>query len=434
MDGLYMLLLGCLVFFSFGAALERTSSFAMGDFKAVYYGARCLIQHHDPYQESEFLSVYLSEGGAFPSNPILSRSLRQAIPVCINLPTALFAVTPLAILPSGLAEVLWMFLTAGSFILASILMWSLGARYAPRISGGLVFLLLANSELLLFVGNTAGVAVSLCVVAAWCFLEERFVPAGILLLAISLALKPHDAGLVWLYFLLAGGVYRKRALQTLAVAAALILPAVLWVSHVAPHWMQELQSNLLATSAHGGLNDPGPASMGSHGIGMVICLQAVISVFWDNARIYNPASYLVCGAMLLVWLRVTLRSRFSLARAWFALAAIAPLTMLPVYHRSYDARLLLLTVPACVMLWAEGGVVRWLALLVNTAGILLTGDIAWAIFYGLIGKLHLSNSGLSGQILTVVQVFPAPLILLAMAVFYLWIYAHRAPAKSQPGI
>ena len=38
-------------------------------------------------------------------------------------------------------------------------------------------------------------------------------------LAISLMLKPHDAGLVWLYFLLAGGIYRKRALQALVADA-----------------------------------------------------------------------------------------------------------------------------------------------------------------------------------------------------------------------
>ena len=51
--------------------------------------------------------------------------------------------------------------------------------------------------------------------------------AGILCMAVSLAIKPHDSGLVWFYFLLAGGVYRKRALQTLAVTVLLALPAIL---------------------------------------------------------------------------------------------------------------------------------------------------------------------------------------------------------------
>ena len=274
--------------------------------------------------------------------------------------------------------------------------------------------------------------------AVWCFLRERFVPAGILCLAVSLAIKPHDTGLVWLYFLLAGGVYRKRALQTLLAAVAISLPGVLWVWQVAPHWMRELHSNILAFSVHGGINDPGLASTGGHGLDMLISLQTAISVFRDDPRIYNPASYLICAPLLLLWAFVTLRSRPSLARAWLALAAIAALSMLPVYHRQVDAKLLLLTVPACAMLWAEGGLIGWFALLVNTAGFVLTGDIPWAILLGFINNSHLPATGLSGQILMAVQVFPAPLILLVMVIFYLWVYVRRcsahapSPAAAEP--
>jgi hypothetical protein len=88
--------------------------------------------------------------------------------------------------------------------------------------------------------------VSLSAVAVWCFLRERFVLAGILCLAVALAVKPQDSGLVWLYFLRAGGVYRKRALQTLLATAVLSLPGVLWVWHASPHWFAEWQSNVAA--------------------------------------------------------------------------------------------------------------------------------------------------------------------------------------------
>jgi hypothetical protein len=313
-------------------------------------------------------------------------------------------------------------------------MWNAGANYAPIVSGLLIGFLLANSEALIVLGNAAGIAVSLCVVAVWSFLHKRFIPAGILFLAFSLAIKPQDAGLVWLYFLLAGGDYRRRALQTLAAAVAMALPAILWVWHVAPHWMQEWRSNILAFSAHGGMNDPGPASSGGHGLGMLVNLQAPISVFRDDPRVYNLAGYLLCAPLLLVWVFVTLRSRSSHGRAWLAIAAIATLSMLPVYHHLYDAKLLLLTVPACAMLWAEGGLIGWLALLVNSAGFVLTGDLPWAILFGLINNLHPPLTPLTGQMLIAVQVFPAPLILLVMGVFYLWVYMrnYSAPASPQP--
>ena len=423
--GLLWLLLSSGIFTAWGSFIARTSPGGMADFKAVYYGARCLIQHSDPYKEAEFLRVYRAEGGELPSDPAMALMFLRGVPVCINLPSALFIVAPFSILAWGPAHMLWMVLVAGGLTLAAFLMWNLAGSYSPGVSLFLICIVLVNSEILFALGDTAGIAVSLCVVAVWCFLKERCVPAGVLCLAISLAVKPHDAGLVWLFFLLAGGVYRKRALQTLALAVVLGLPAIMWVSHVSPNWMQELHSNLLVTSAHGDLNDPGPASINFRNPNMIIDLQSVISIFRDDPRIYNPASYLVSGALLLVWSVRTLRSRFSPASASFALAAIAALAMLPVYHRQYDAKLLLLTVPACAMLWIEGGPIRWIALLLNTAGVVLTADIPSASLILLTDHLQVGTSGIFGKILTVALMRPAPIILLAMGIFYLWVYVRR---------
>ncbi|MGB9408118.1 MAG: glycosyltransferase family 87 protein [Terracidiphilus sp.] len=420
-DGLYLLLIGCVVLILLGAALENGFPSPMVDFRGLYYPAKCLIEHHDPYIGSEVRRIYQAEGVGSPldNEKVVQIATSDPYP-----PTAFALTVPFALLPWGPAHLLWIALTIGSLVLASFLTWSLAEKSAPVLSGVLIGFLLANSELLIITGNMAGIAISLCVVAVWCFLRERFVPAGILCLAISLAIKPHDAGLVWLYFLLVGGVYRKRALQTLLAVVVLGLPVVLWVWQVSPHWLAEMQSNILAYSARGAINDPGPASSGAHGLGMLVSLQAVIGILWDDPRIYNTVSYLVCAPLLLVWGGVTLRSQPSPKRAWLALAAIASLTMLPVYHRQMDTKLLLLTVPACAMLWAQGDRIGRLALLVTTAGFVLTGDIPWAIFLGLIGKLHLPATALTGQMLMAVQVFPVPLILLVMGVFYLWVYAR----------
>ena len=163
---------------------------------------------------------------------------------------------------------------------------------------------------------------------------------------------------------------------------------------------------------------------------MVISLQALLSVFRDDPHFYNLGSDLICAPIGLIWGFITLRSRPTATRAWLALASIAALSMLPVYHRQYDSKLLLLTVPACVMLWAEGGLIGWLAMLINTAAFVLTGDLTWAILLGLINRLHLSGGGTGGTILTVLQTFPAPLILLVTGVFYLWVYARRSGKHS----
>jgi hypothetical protein len=99
--------------------------------------------------------------------------------------------------------------------------------------------------------------------------------------------------------------------------------------------------------------------------------------------------------------------------------------MLPVYHRQLDAKLLLLTVPACAMLWAEGGRIGRLAFLVNLAGFVLIGDFSWVAFIAITSALHLPATGLVGRMVMIVNVFSIPLILLLMGVFYLWVYVSR---------
>jgi hypothetical protein len=394
------------------------------DFRAVYYGTRCLIEHHNPYNVSQLESVYRADGGERPSESV---SAHQAVVLYVNVPTTFLVVAPFAMLPWGPAHVLWVVLTAGVFLLAAILMWGLGARYAPDVSLFLTCILLVNCESIFCAGNTAGIAVGLCVIAVWCFFRERFVLAGVLCLALSLAIKPHDAGLVWLYFLLAGMPYRKRALQTLFITAVLGLSAFLWVSHVAPHWIDDWQTNLSTISAPGGINEPGPSALTSRGGAPVIDLQAAISMIRDDPRIYNPAGYLFCGVLLLAWAVRTLRSKFSSAKAWIALAAVVPLTMLVTYHRQWDAKLLMLTIPACALLWAKGGRIAWIALLVNSMGLVLTGDIPLAVLSILFNKLHVETAGFLGQMLTLLMLRPASLILLVMSVFYLWVYLRLVP-------
>ena len=103
--------------------------------------------------------------------------------------------------------------------------------------------------------------------------------------------------------------------------------------------------------------------------------------------------------------------------------------MVPVYHRVYDARLLILTIPACVMLWKDGGRLAWVGLLLTSAGFFLTGAVPWAVFLRLIGHLRTSTA-FGGEILLAAKVVPVPLILLAIGIFYLWVYLRRAPREE----
>lgn len=415
MDGLYLVLLGSAIFVLLGGALEYGAPHPVSDFRFVYNGVRCLLQNADPYQRSEFLRVLAKDGGNLGVGDLRSQYLEMS--QYMYLPTSVI-ILPLALLGWGTALTLWSTLIAGSMILASFLVWSCGAEYAPVLSGALAFVILAGGQVLLLTGNPAGVVVGLSVIAVWCFVCQRFVYLGILCLAVGLMLKPHDAGMIWLYFLLAGRAHRKRALQTLGVTAALSALSVLWVTSVAPHWLAELHSNLTMLAARGHLNDPGPTSMAGHGIALIIDLQSVISVFWDEPGVYNFVSYFVCGGLILLWIITTLRRPPTLARTWLAVASVVPLSTLIVYHRLGDAKLLLLTIPACALIWSLGGWRGRFAVVLTGLGVLLTGELQWVGYLAILR--HCANFPAWLQISA--QVFPVPLILLSVSSFYLLIY------------
>ncbi len=436
MAGLLLMLAGSVIFVLWGTALSHAKPLGGLDFRALYEGAGCLLHHCDPYNADEVRDYYISTGDArlYPPWALYTLALLN------YLPTIYPFIAPFALLPWAAAQQVWTVLTAVGFLLAAYAMWKLTDGDAPILAGCLIGLLLANSEITLSGGNAAGFVVSLCVLAVWCILKERFALGGVLCLAASLAMKPHDAGLVWLYFVLVGGSYRKRAWQTLAVNVVLGVAALVWISEVAPHWFPELRSTMAIYSTHGGANDPGITGSPNSSFrnfsmavypGMVCDLQTIVAVFCDNPKFYNPFTYAFCAPIFIVWVVATLRSRFTQERAYLALAAIVPFTILVTYHRTTDTRLLLLTVPACVLLWSKGGRLGKLALVVNGLGILVAGDISLIVLGIIAGRPNWASAGLFKKIALIGLTRPVPIVLLAMGFFYLCVYVRSAWVRDE---
>lgn len=419
-DGLYLLLLGSLVFLLFGVAFESLSPVGMVDFGVLYFPTRTLLHHVDPYSESEVLHTFQSEHADRIWDIPREREFmtRFGYP-----PPTIAVVAPVALLPWMPAHILWMALNAACLIIAAFLIFALCARDSPVLSGALIGFLLANCQAMMVLGNAAGIAVGLSVIAVWCFLSGRHALAGVLCLALSLSLKPHIAWMVWSYFLLAGGAYRKRALQTAGVAAVIGLPAVAWVWSAAQHWFSEMRTNLAWFSGPGGPCDPSPKSGGSHGMDMLVNLQAVFSFFRDSPSFYQPVTYAICGSLLLIWVWITLRRPPTPANAWIALASVSALSVLPFYHHVHDAKLILLALPATIMLWNQGKRIGRIAMLFTVLAFVCTGDLVWTFVFILMRLMHPPGTWLGAEIFFAAQAFPAPLAILALGVFYLWVYA-----------
>ncbi|MBS1804660.1 MAG: DUF2029 domain-containing protein [Acidobacteria bacterium] len=428
-DGLIILCMGALIFLVVGLSWARVALIEQGDFKVVYYSARCLLQHGDPYSEHDVLRVYNAEGRERTSEPDLDREVKTRF---FYPPTVFILTVPLALLGFAAGKLLWMALCAGTFILAGVLIYDVAADFAPLLSGMLCGLLLAGSFWLLMIGNSAAIAVSLCIIATWSFYRHRFVWIGVLCLALSLAIKPNDSGLVWFFFLLANPSLRKRALQSVSLLVALSLPFLFWVTHVAPHWLTELRTNMASFSGIGGIVDPGLTGMAGKNMDCIVQLQTAVSVFFTNSRTWDVITWCICAPLLLLWAYRTVAARPAGPAIWVGLAAAAPLTMLPTYHFQHDAKLILIAIPACAYLWSKAGRTGNVALIVTLAAILINGDIFSAIRILLTRSIVVPQPSLISHLATLFLTRPTPLALLAMAAFYLWRYGTHRESSSEP--
>ena len=413
-----------------GSFILHNNGAAM-DYKMIYAGVRCFLAHRDPYQGSVMESAWVKIDGPLPIDPLTghARHLCQFI-----YPPTIATLVPFAELPWNLSHLAWIATTILLLSLGGYCIWIESAAHASDLSFLLIVVSLGTGPVFFVSANPAGVAIGLCLIAAWCFIREQFTWVGVFCMAASLAIKPHDGFLVWTCFLLVGGVLRRRALQAFALTLVLCLPVIGWVWRSAPGWPVELRANLAAITAPGELDDPRPQASSDRTAGMMINLQAGISLLDDDERIYNAVTVAICGSMLLFWAREILLDRHAAGHIWYALAAAAPMTMLLIYHRSYDAKLLLIGLPACARLWNGRGARGWTALLLGVFSIGLMNEVSLSMLASMTSALPVHQSGLNRNTLLAVLAHPAPFTLLAMSLFYLWVYREIRRAEADTSI
>lgn len=143
---------------------------------------------------------------------------------------------------------------------------------------------------------------------------------------------------------------------------------------------------------------------------------------------YNAVAYIVFGLLLAAWIAAAMRMKPGCTNDLLSMGALAVLTLLPVYHRSYDSRLSLLALPAGLTVLH-----RWRAV-----GVLLCGLIVWSIVslqYWI--QLALTRAGLLPKVLNNKVLFIALLresdlrLLLCFGLFLLAAMRAYEPDNNQ---
>jgi hypothetical protein len=312
-----LLFLASVVFVGLGAFRAH---YPHNDFVPAYAGAHCMLQGCNPYR------------GTFLLYP----------------PSILVAVSPLALFSFRTAWLLWFAISGGLFILAVHLVVALHSTDQKRLATAIGAVILAGSSQLLAVAQPSTPAIALAAIGGYCLIRGRMLWGGTAALMLSLAVKPQIAGLLAVYWAVRGP-HRRHAITAIAGSVALLACGILIIQSrpESAQWTSNMHTNLARAVAPGASLNP----EANDAVAM-LNLQTVTSVFSQTRKIYNAIAYVIFGILLIAWLAAEMpltRLEADHSLDLLAMAALAILTLLPVYHRSYDSRLLLFALPGALI-------------------------------------------------------------------------------------
>ena len=317
------------------------------DFIAPYSGARCLVHGCDPYLAADLQTQFVASHGNLAA--LDSRhSWNVLLPVYP--PATFLLISPLTVFDYPTAQTIWFYSGAILFCIAtgllvffveSELQWLYFLLAAVMLSS-------ANTDFLLGPGQPSTFAIAFTAMAVWAFYKTKWKWLGIVLLALGLAMKPHMAIAVFV-FLLLNKRLRREALISGAIAVGLLAAAVarLQLSMHSSAWLEKFRTAVSVGIQPGGTNEPSPANpVAMH----IINVQTIVSIWARSPRVYGLISLVILGIIAALWIGSYLKSRYAEEGPLFAMSGLLCLSLLAVYHRDYDSRLLILTIPPIVWL------------------------------------------------------------------------------------
>ena len=255
----------------------------------------------------------------------------------------LVVLAPLAAFPWKIAKMIWLVVLLSSFAMT---VWALalagGFRWREDNLRTLGFiaacLALAPFQTGLASGNTSILVIGLCASAIWAAHRHNDVAAGVLF-GVACSVKPQIGAFLVLYYL----IQRRWKLFATAVAstAGLILVAVSYLWLRGASWTQDYLHNARGFVTANSIDDFSAANPIRF---TLINLQVPFFSITGQSKSANLLALAVGGILVCAWIYLVARGR-ERAPELLCLGAISIIGLLPVYHRFYDAGLLV--VPLC---------------------------------------------------------------------------------------
>lgn len=304
----------------------------MWDFVSVYSASRAWIHGEHPYDMSSVVATWHAQ------NFFADRNVNCW--ATVYPPNSLLMIAPLAMLPAPIATFAWLAITIALLVVQFIALADM-AGFKWRESNALLLVSAALASAPIQFGILSGQlslpAISLCIMAFWCVHRRREYLTGALL-GLACALKPQIAAPFIVYYLF---LRRWRvSIPAMVTSAVIGLIALLAIQTSHPDWLVAWRSSIAASTQLGGVNDYSWA--GEFRDEMIDLKMLLVSAIQDPIAL--RVAILCMTAALLAWFvrafprTVELTNRTNL----LALATLSAISLLPIYHRVYDATLLTL--------------------------------------------------------------------------------------------
>ena len=309
------------------------------DFLSPYIQAKAWVHGSDPYRPQSLISFWPPDNERPPwvddeaSSGRLER--KRGMPSPYPLPS-LVIMAALTALPWTTAVTVWTVLSTVAVLLAVLALLSIsGCRLTELRSQLFVAAALALAPLHTGLGtaNPAILAVSLAVLSHWAACNSQEKTAGFLL-AIAICLKPTVAGGLLVYYLV-----RRRwrlAAITCLVAALITGIGAARLAMVGAHWWASYAENTRRMFSTGSVNDFTSSARLRFDM---INVQILLGDFVNSSIVVNVVSRLLAAGLLVLWFWGCLKHRSQ--TGLLEISAVLVLSMVGVYHRFYDAALLI---------------------------------------------------------------------------------------------
>ena len=338
-----ILVCGC-IFVLRGPWRAVHSGTMFNDLLSPYIQSRSWVKGLDPYSpqilrlfwprqtgQFEFLKKEITDG---------SITVKRGIPTAYPL-TSFVLLSPIALLPWPTANLLW---TAINIVLFAFALASLVTIAGWSSSDWRIFLFLALSLLLapfhtgIATGNPAIVTTELGIIAIGLASRRQDVGAG-LILAIAVSLKPQ-IGLCFLFYYGLRQRWRICGVSS-ALAFALAAAGVLRLGIGKP-WQQSYWADNRALFSIGSLADFTERNPMRFSL---INLQVLVYSLIRSSAAADIGAVVLAGSLFVIWLFYHRKCRRD--RDLLCVGTLLVISLLPIYHRFYDAALLV--IPLC---WA----------------------------------------------------------------------------------